>query len=129
MANIITHKGKTISANCFLYGKAGNAFRTLVTDHNGKIGLGKNGFYKATFSETETATRACDALNAMYAEHGFVMPEPKHAKGNAPTEPKKLSLNDFIKANPSCTRDQAAAHGFAGTRADLKALKVKLGVR
>lgn len=129
MKNIITRTNKTIHANRFLVGKALDAFRTLVTDHNGKIDLGKNGFYQATFDEVETATRITDTLNAQYAEHGVTMPKPKKAKGSAPTEPKKPTLDDFVKANPSCTREEAKAHGFEGTRAELKALKVKLGVR
>lgn len=87
MANIITRKTNTIIANRFLVGKALDAFRTLVTDHNGKIDYGTNGFYKATFEEKETATRIADALNALYAEHGVTMPKPKKAKGSAPTKP------------------------------------------
>jgi hypothetical protein len=129
MAKIITRSNKTINANRFLVGKAHTVFETLVTDHNGKIAIGTNGFYQATFEEKETATRVADALNRVYDEHGVRMPKPKKAKGTAPTEAKKPSLDDFIKANPSCTREQAKAYGFEGTRADLKALKVKLGVR
>lgn len=49
---------------------------------------------------------------------------PKKGKGN-----KKISLNDFVVSNPSCTREEAKAYGFKGTRAELKALKVELGVR
>lgn len=129
MKNIITRNANTINANRFLVGKALDAFRTLVTDHNGEIGIGTNGFYKATFEDKETATRIADTLNAQYAEHGVTMPKPKSAKGTAPTEAKKPTLNDFIKANPLCTREEAKAHGFEGTRAELKALKTKLGVR
>ena len=47
---------------------------------------------------------------------------PRKGKG-------KTTLNDFIKANPLCTREEAKAHGFKGTRAELKALKAELGVR
>ena len=129
MKNIITNKGKAINANCFLPGRAGKAFRTLVTDHNGKIDTGKNGFYKATFDETETATRVRDALNALYAEHGFVMPEPKQAKGDSPKPEKTMTLKEFIKSKPDCTREEARAYGFEGTRAELKAFKVKCKVR
>ena len=129
MAKIITRSNNTIIANRFLVGKALNALRTLVTDHNGEIGVGSNGFYKATFEDKETATAVANALNAQYDANGVRMPEPKKAKGSAKTETKKPTFEDFVKANPSCTRDQAKAHGFEGTRADLKALKVKLGVR
>jgi hypothetical protein len=150
MKNIITRNANTINANRFLVGKALDAFRTLVTEHNGEIGIGSNGFYKATFEDKETATRIASTLNAQYAEHGVRMPEPKKAKtesydsardyedlmdgyDRAKASPRKgkgkVTLNDFIKANPLCTREEAKAHGFEGTRAELKALKTKLGVR
>lgn len=131
MKNIITRNANTIIANRFLVGKALDAFRTLVTENRGEIAIGSNGFYKATFEDNTNATFVARMLNERYAEHGVTMPEPKKAKGK--TEPRKgkgkTTLNDFIKANPLCTREEAKAHGFEGTRAELKALKTKLGVR
>ena len=129
MAKIVTRTKNTIIVNRFLVGQARKALATLVSEHKGTLSIGTNGFYTATFEEVETATRVADALNAQYAEHGVRMPEPKQVKGDAPKAEKKMTLNDFIKANPSCTREEARAYGFEGKREDLKNLKKKLGVR
>lgn len=51
---------------------------------------------------------------------------PGRAKSGKKTAPKKPTLEDFIKANPLCTREQAVAHGFKGTKPELRALKVKV---
>ena len=128
MAKIITTNKNEIIVNRFIVGKALDAFRTLVTEHKGEIGLTETKLYKATFKTNKTAKLVADTLNAQYDEHNVRMPEPKKAKGSA-TEPKKLTLNAFVKANPTCTRKEANAYGFEGTREELKALKKKLGVR
>lgn len=49
---------------------------------------------------------------------------PTKAKGN-----KKSTLENFVLNNPSCTRAEALAHGFSGTKSELALLKKTLGVR
>lgn len=69
---------------------------------------------------------------AEYAEED----EPKQAEPKkAPSSPKKskgngkMTLNDFVVSKPNCTREEAKAYGFKGTREDLRVLKRTLGVR
>jgi hypothetical protein len=87
MAKIITTNKNEIIVNRFLVGKALDAFRTLVTEHKGEIGLTETKLYKATFKTNKTAKLVATALNAQYDEHNVRMPEPKKAKGSAPTKP------------------------------------------
>jgi hypothetical protein len=110
MAKIITRTNNTIIANRFLVGKALDAFRTLVTDHNGEIGIGTNGFYKATFEEKETATRIADKLNALYDEHNVRMPEPKKAKGKTEKTEKPLWQKGLDEIATLFERDRKIAN-------------------
>lgn len=47
---------------------------------------------------------------------------PNKGKGKA----KKPTLDEFIKANPLCSRNDALAYGFKGTRGEFGAYKCKL---
>lgn len=114
MAKIITRKANTIIVNRFIVGKALDAFRTLVSEHNGEIGLTETKLYKATFKDTKTATLVADALNRAYDEHNVRMPEPKKAKGSAPKtektdEPKYIkALKPLAGKGKSANKDAAA---------------------
>lgn len=46
-------------------------------------------------------------------------------QARASFKPSK-DLKKFIKEHPTCTREEAKAHGFVGTKADLKELKASL---
>lgn len=142
MAKMFTIKGKTATQNAFLAFAAYNRAKALVSEHNGKIDFidGKN--IKATFKSKAIAEAFVTAFESEYAEahkayakaKGKTETKPtasaRKPKADAPKKTKgKVTLNDFIKANPLCTREEAKTHGFVGTRAELKALKTKLGVR
>ena len=112
--------------------------------------------FRATFDEVENAKKFIDEWRAAYAEaHAAYVPKSERdidevdakadrdlawlergntegvklftgkGKGNS----KPMTLNDFVIANPACTKAEAKAYGFKGTRDDLKALKKSLGVR
>lgn len=87
MAKIITTNKNEIIVNRFIVGKALDAFRTLVNEHKGEIGLTETKLYKATFKTNKIAKLVATALNAQYDEHNVRMPEPKKAKGSVPTKP------------------------------------------
>lgn len=136
----ITRSKNSVSATAHLpYGAYKHACE-LATAHKGTIGRNANGFFKADFDTVETADKFVRTWRADYAEaHAAYTPKEKTdkkadtkkskpsstKKGNA----KKMSLDDFIINNPHCSRTEAKAYGFKGTRADLKARKVELGVR
>ena len=116
---------------------------TIALTHGGEIAKSDKGFFQATFKSNKVATKFAKEYNAAYtAAHDAYVPkserEPapapaKETKKSKPTTGKgnsKLTGNDYVKANPSCTREEAAAHGLKGiTKQQLKALKVELGVR
>lgn len=148
MATMFTINGKMATQNAFLAFAAYNRAKALVSEHNGTIDFvdGKN--IKATFKSNKMAKTFVTAFESEYAEahkayeatktSSTKKAEPKKATkptvSKAKATPKKTkgnkpTLNDFVVAHPLCTREEAKAYGFNGTRADLKALKVKLGVR
>jgi hypothetical protein len=152
MKNAMTITKNTVSATYLPYAAYKSAL-ALATAHKGEIGKTDKGNFMATFGSAKVAKQFVDEWTAEYEANRKPVTEhaPKPAQkptASKPTEPKptasarkpkadapkkskgnKPTLNDFVKANPSCTRDEAKAYGFKGTRADLKALKVTLGVR
>ena len=141
MSNITMNISKsTVTASAHLpYGAYKHAVE-LATAYEGKIGRTADNLFTATFGKAKTAKEFAKVWTADYAEaHAAYTPKPTEPK--APKTPKKskptssskkankMTLDEFIKANPLCTREQAKAYGFKGTRADLKARKVELGVR
>ena len=69
-----------------------------------------------TTSSTKKSTKTTDSKKSTTS--------PKKAKGNS-----KSTLENFVLNNPSCTRAEALAHGFSGTKSELALLKKSLGVR
>lgn len=130
------------TASCFFAGKMRTSALALADKYEGKveeIKIEGQPRYKFIFDEIENRDKFVASFDRAYAKahkaHEKKAPSsPK--KKSAPKKKvaegkgsKKMSLDDFIINNPSCTRDEAKAHGFEGTRADLKARKRKLGVR
>ena len=115
------------------------ALRTLAKDHNAEIVEDEDGYLTLTFDEVKTAENVANRFRTDYAEaHKAYTPKQKDPKTTKKTTKpsstkkgnvKKMTLDDFIINNPSCTREEAKAYGFKGTRADLRARKVELGVR
>lgn len=58
----------------------------------------------------------------VHTEAGKAELKARTEKAHAAWKPSKEFLA-WIDKNPCCTRDEAAAHGFKGTRADLKEWK------
>lgn len=159
MKNITITRTKNIANATYLPYKAYTRALALATELGGVIGKTAEGNFKATFSSAKIAEKFVKAWTAEYEANRKVevAPTPKSTpkaqksttseptatktetkptastrkpKADAPKKAKgKTTLNDFIKANPLCTREEAKAHGFKGTRAELKALKAELGVR
>lgn len=135
----ITRTKNSVSATAHLPYAAYKHACELATASKGTIGRTTNGFFKADFDTVETADKFVRTWRADYAEaHAAYTPKEKtDKKADKKTKPsstkkgnaKKMTLDDFIINNPSCTREEAKAYGFKGTRADLKARKVELGVR
>ena len=140
---VIKTSKKSVLATAHMPYGAYKALKQLALDHNGKIVETTEGFFKADFDTVATAKAIKTRFDADYATaHAAYVPKPtepkapkttkkskssssKKGKGNA-----KLTGNDWVKANPSCTREEAAAHGLKGiTKLELKALKKELGVR
>lgn len=154
MKNAMTITKNTVSATYLPYAAYKSAL-ALATAHKGKIGKDDKGNFMATFGSAKVAKQFVTEWTAEYEANRKPVsaPAPKRTqktssskptatkgktkttasstKKTAPRKTKgtKPTLNDFVIANPSCTRDEAKAYGFKGTRADLKALKVALGVR
>lgn len=159
MKNITITRTKNIANATYLPYKAYTRALALATELGGVIGKTDKGNFKATFSSAKIAEKFVKAWTTEYEANRKVevAPTPKSTptqksttseptakksetkptastrkpKADAPKKAKgnKPTLNDFIKANPLCTREEAKAHGFKGTRAELKALKAELGVR
>lgn len=129
---------KTVTASAHLPYSAYKRAIELATELEGKIGRTDENRFTATFAKAKTAKEFADKWTADYtAAHAAYTPktqEPKAPKSKPTSSSKKgkgkkMTLNEYITSNPSCTREDAKAHGFKGTRAELKALKVELGVR
>lgn len=140
--NLIKRTQNTLTATAYLPYGAYKALVQLAQDHNAEIGKTSQGFLTVTFDSVETADNVAKKFRADYAEAHAVYvsahasepaPTPKQeAKPQKPQGKGKANLTGeaWVKANPSCTREEAAAHGLKGiTKLELKALKVKLGVR
>ena len=145
MSKEIKVEKKTAYATAHLpYGAYKGACERALA-HEGTIDKTADGFFKATFSSNKIAKQFAKEHNDAYAQaHAAYVPkserEPKPTpapkKETKKTKPatgkgnSNLTGNDWVKANPSCTRAEAAAHGLKGiTKQQLKALKVELGVR
>lgn len=149
MKNItITRTKNTVSATYLPYAAYQGAL-ALADMLDGTIGKTADGFFKADFPTVTKAKAFVEAWTGAYemarnernaqksstskptATKSTTKPTTSSSKKTAPRKTKgtKPTLNDFVIANPLCTRDEAKAYGFKGTRAELKALKVALGVR
>jgi hypothetical protein len=98
MAKIITRTKNKIKANCYLPGKARDAFNRLVYDHDGKIDIIETPFgdrYVATLDEVETATCIANKLNELYASIDWT--PVLDCERNAKPAPAKGSTFDFSK--------------------------------
>lgn len=132
MANtsMFTRSKATVEAKAFILGAQYKFATATARKHNGEIGKNSKGFLKMTFPSDKDATACKKELDAWWdSNKTTIQPSSEHAptsKGNPPT---KMTLEAFIKANPSCTREQAREYGFEGKKDDLKTLKKKLGVR
>ena len=134
----ISRSKNSVSATAHLpYGAYKHACE-LATAYKGTIGRTANGFFKADFDTVETADKFVRTWRTDYAAaHAAYTPKEKTEKSTKKSKPsstkkgdtKKMTLDDFIINNPHCSRTEAKAYGFKGTRADLKARKVELGVR
>lgn len=145
MFTIKTSKKNTIVyANHFVVGTGYKRMLILAEAHDGKVDTDKKSkLAKITFGDTTSANEFAKQFTQEYAKaHKAYTKQTKSAnnskskatpssskKSNKAKGNKKVSLNDFVVNNPSCTREDAKAYGFKGTRAELKALKVELGVR
>ena len=151
MKNIAITRTKTTVTATYLPYPAYKGAIALADMLDGKIGTTAEGFFKADFPTVTKAKAFVEAWTGAYemarnernaqksttSEPTATKTETKPTastrkpKADAPKKAKgnKTTLNDFIKANPLCTREEAKAHGFKGTRAELKALKAELGVR
>ena len=111
MENIITINKNTISANRFLVGKARTAFDATVSLYEGEIGIGKNGFYEATFKTAKNAKIVGDVLNAQYASASVRMPEPKKTPSSSEEAPKSAKgvAFDFGKIKGDSKSDKNKA--------------------
>ena len=145
MSIIAINQNKKTATATFLPYAAYKRAEALALSMGGQIGKTDKGFFKADFSSAKIAKDFVTKWTAEYAAaHDAYVPksapasEPtpapaKETKKSKPANGKgnsKLTGNDWVKANPSCTREEAAAHGLKGiTKLELKALKKELGVR
>lgn len=140
MSNFVTKNNKktfVATASRFLAGKAGKQALALADKYAGKVDqveIGGEPRYKFTFGEMDNRDKFVKAFDRSYAKAtaGKSKKEPKPTKPSSSAKKnsgKKMTLDEFIKANPLCTREQAKAYGFKGTRQDLREKKVALGVR
>ena len=145
--SFINRKINTITQSAHMPHSAYKALAQLGIDHNADIAKNPKGFLILTFGSVETAENVANRFRADYAAaHKAYVPKserepaqqtksaknPKSKpsqKGKPSPSEKKMTLDEFIKSKPSCTREEAKAYGFTGTKADLKAKKVELGVR
>ena len=141
MANITMNISKsTVTASAHLPYGAYKRAEELALAYEGKIGRTAENHFTATFDKVKTAKKFKSEWEADYAKaHAAYTPkptEPKALKSTKKSKPssskkgnaKKMTLDEFIKANPLCTREEAKAHGFKGTRAELRAHKKELGL-
>lgn len=134
-----TKKHTIVTANNFVVGAGYKRMLVLAEAHDGIVDTDKKSkFARITFSDTSKAEQFVKEFTSEYtkAHKAYTKGKGKTTKTSSSSKKttkakgnKKITLNDFIVNNPSCTREDAKAYGFKGTRAELKALKVELGVR
>lgn len=143
MSNITMNITKsTVTASAFLPRGAYKRADELARAYEGEIGRTADNHFTVTFKKVKTAKQFKSEWEADYATaHAAYTPKPTEPKAPKSTKKSKkpssskkgnakLTGNDWVKANPSCTREEAAAHGLKGiTKLELKALKKELGVR
>ena len=151
---IIINKKDAIASTHLPYGAYKHAV-ALAEAQKATIGRTAENYFRATFAKAKDAKEFKAQFEADYATaHAAYTPkhtEPKAPKTTSKSKPSsskkttkkattsstkkgkgnsKLTGKLWVKANPSCTREQAAAHGLKGiTKLELKALKKELGVR
>lgn len=131
----------TVKASAHLIGGAYKCALALVSAYDGEIVKSADKLFHAKFKDAEIAEKFKNEWKASYASaHAAYVPKSEHTPkkpNNSKSKPSsskkgnaKLSGKEWVKANPSCTREQAAAHGLKYiTKQELKALKKELGVR
>ena len=150
MAKFFEINGKIATQSAHMAYTAYKSAQALVTAHNGVIDFVDGKKIKATFKTNKNAKSFVTAFESEYAEASKAYQaqktpssEPTKAKGTSSTkktEPKKATpkkakgnskskLENFVLNNPSCTRAEAIAHGFVGTKSELALYKKQLGVR
>lgn len=134
---------KQVTQQAFVAPKAYKRALELINEFNGTITSEDKKPIVALFKSKAQAQKFLDQFESEYTvahisyEATKVAEAPKKAesKKKAPSSPKKvkgngkMTLNDFVVAKPNCTREEAKAYGFKGTREDLRVLKRTLGVR
>ena len=117
---------KAVVANKYVAHALYTQNKALVEELGGTVIKGVGGFraeFKTVKNAKEFIAKAITHIDADdYAKARKT--EPKKTKGNG-----KMSLNDFVVSKPNCSRKEAEAFGFKGTREDLRVLKRTLGVR
>lgn len=133
----------TVAQVVFIAPKAYKRAIELINEFNGTLTSKPKEPIVALFKSKAKAQKFIDQFEVEYAaaheayEATKVAEAPKKAepKKKAPSSPKKtkgngkMSLNDFVVSKPNCSRKEAEAFGFKGTREDLRVLKRTLGVR
>ena len=124
---IITTNGNSIAAQAYAYGQAYNAFKALVTEHNGTVTQIETPFGKrlqGNFDDEKIAKKVATALNKRYASVKWAPVldcdrtiKPTPADGDAPTEnPKWQKALDKLAGKGKSANKQAAeiirAHGM-----------------
>lgn len=133
---------KQVTQQAFVAPKAYKRALELINEFNGTITSEDKKPIVALFKSKAQAQKFLDQFESEYtvahisyeatkvaeapkkAEPKKTKSSPKKSKGNG-----KMTLNDFVVSKPNCTRDEAKAYGFKGTREDLRVLKRTLGVR
>ena len=158
MAKFFEIKGKTATQNAHMAYTAYNRAQAMATEQNAKIDFVDGKKIKATFTSNAKAKSFVTAFESEYAEASKAYQaqktsssKPTQAKGKtsstkktetkkatpkkSTTSPKKAKgnskskLENFVLNNPSCTRAEAVAHGFSGTKSELALYKKSRGVR
>lgn len=133
---------KQVTQQAFVAPKAYKRALELINEFNGTITSEDKKPIVALFKSKAQAQKFLDQFESEYtvahisceatkvaeapkkAEPKKTKSSPKKSKGNG-----KMTLNDFVVSKPNCTREEAKAYGFKGTREDLRVLKRTLGVR
>lgn len=139
-----TKKSTIVYANNFVVGVGYKRMLILAEAYGGKVDTDKKSkLAKITFGDPISANEFVAQFTQEYTKaHKAYTKQTKSADNSkskkTPSSSKKITkskkankmtLDDFIISKPDCSKDEAKAYGFKGTRADLRARKKELGVR